>query len=505
MTKTINISQVIYDFVSKGVAIHYIHTLDELYVTNELLTLLKKEYYDTELIPSIPLPTLLDSMDQMVDYAVRENVIKDSLVEREKLEAQIMDVITPAPSIVNRDFWEAYREAPLRATNEFYDLCQQNDYIKTRSIAKNEHFLTNSPYGKLDITINLSKPEKSKKDIEEAKKVEGNYPKCQLCAENEGYKGRNGISGRTNHRIIRIPLQGENWGFQYSPYAYYKEHCIVFTKNHIPMNVTKHTLSNLMELVTVLPHYFMGSNAGVPIVGGSLLGHEHFQGGQHHFPMEKATVLESWNWKNNENITAERLFWPLSVVRLRSLDSEELVTAGAELMEEWSTYSNPDLDILSHTNTEEHNVVTLIARRKGAAFELDVVLRNNRTTKEFPDGIFHPHPDVQHIKKENIGLIEVLGLAILPPRLKAELKQVEAYVLGEDVSVAEYHQEWANQIKDTPYLTKENVTERIQQSVGEKFQRVLEDAGVFKQNDEGQKAFHDFLQLFQLAKQPLKQ
>ncbi|UJF15532.1 UDP-glucose--hexose-1-phosphate uridylyltransferase [Jeotgalibaca sp. MA1X17-3] len=497
MTKKIDIDQIVCDFVSKGNAIYSIHTLDRFYVANELLTILKKEQYEAELTPSIPLPDLLDSMDQMVEYGVMTGVIEDSLLERERLEARIMNVITPLPSIINQDFWEAYREAPMRATNDFYELSQRNDYIKTRQIAKNEHFITDSPYGKLDITINLSKPEKSKKDIEEAQKAVGNYPECQLCVENEGYNGREGIAARTNHRIVRIPLQGENWGFQYSPYAYYKEHCIVFTEKHIPMNVTTMTIQNLIELVTVLPHYFMGSNAGLPIVGGSLLGHEHFQGGQHHFPMEDAEVLERWDWKGQESVTAERLYWPISVIRLRSIDSEKIIAAGAELMDEWNGYCNEELNILASTNGERHNAVTLIARRKGEAYELDVVLRNNRTTKEYPDGIFHPHPDVQHIKKENIGLIEVLGLAILPPRLKKELKEVEAYLLGEDVQIADYHQEWANQLKDTPHLTDENVTEIVRQGVGKKFQRVMEDAGVFKQNKEGQHAFKQFTEMFQ--------
>lgn len=497
MKDRLDIDQVICNFVAKGCAKHWIHPLDQYYAVNRLVNILQKEHYDTALRPSIPLPSLLQMMDQMVAYAVSQNVIADSQRERDELEAEIMDVVTPAPSVVNRDFWDCYKEAPLRATNEFYEMCRANDYIKTRQIEKNEQFMVDSDYGKMAITINLSKPEKSKKDIEEAQKATGDYPLCQLCAENEGYKGRVGIAGRTNHRVIRIPIGGENWGFQYSPYAYYNEHCIVFSKKHEPMNVTKTTIQNLLELISVLPHYFMGSNAGLPIVGGSLLGHEHYQGGRHHFPMEKAQVLESWTWKGMPEVTAERLYWPLSVIRLRSLSPEDLVTVGTEIMTAWKSYSNEQLGILAQTGTDEHNAVTLISRRNGENYELDVVLRNNRTSEEFPDGLFHPHQDVQHIKKENIGLIEVLGMAILPPRLKTELQEVEDYLLGLDVAVASYHKEWADELKQRTYPTEETVTDIVQKAIGVKFQRVLEDAGVFKQNEEGQAAFQDFIKGFQ--------
>lgn len=490
------IDQIVCDFVAKGVVSQLVHPLDSYYATNRLINLLQKEHYGTTLTPSIPLEDMLDLMDQLVEYAVQEKVIDDTLRAREELEAEIMDVITPAPSVVNKAFWEGYQEAPMRATDDFYKLSKNNDYIKTRHIAKNEHFKTTSKYGVLDITINLSKPEKTKKDIEEAQNSFGNYPECQLCAENEGYKGRPGIAARTNHRVIRIPIQGENWGFQYSPYAYYNEHCIVFTKKHTPMNVTRQTIANLLELVTVLPHYFMGSNAGLPIVGGSLLGHEHYQGGRHHFPMEDAKVTDTWQWKSKPSLTAEKLYWPLSVIRLRSLSIEDLVESGSEIMDAWNDYTNEDLGILANTGETVHNAVTLIARRNGNAYELDVVLRNNRTSKEFPDGIFHPHPDVQHIKKENIGLIEVLGMAILPPRLKTELREVADYVLGKDVKVAPYHLEWANTLKELPNITEENVKTVIQESVGKKFEQVLEDAGVFKQNAAGQEAFWAFTKKF---------
>lgn len=497
MTEKNNIDQVICDFVARGVSLRWIHTLDQYYAINRLLNLLAKEHYLTTCKPTIPLPTLLDSMDKMVAYALEQGVIENSLREREELEAQIMDVITPAPSVVNQDFWENYREAPMRATDEFYELSRDNDYIKTRQIEKNEHFLYDSKYGTLSLTVNLSKPEKTAKDIAEAQKATGDYPICQLCAENEGYRGRIGISGRSNHRVVRLPIKGESWGFQYSPYSYYNEHCIIFTKKHIPMNVTRATIENLMEIVTTLPHYFIGSNAGLPIVGGSLLAHEHYQGGRHHFPMEDAEVVESWQWQSNPDVIAEKLYWPLSVIRLRSMNAEDLVDAGTEIMDAWEGYTNESLSIFAETETGKHNAVTLLARRKGEAYELDVVLRNNGTSDAYPDGIFHPHKDVQHIKQENIGLIEVLGLAILPPRLKAELKEVRKSLLGEEANVAEYHQAWAEEIKQQNEITTENVEKVVQDAVGEKFQRVLEDAGVFKHTEKDQQAFSDFLVAFQ--------
>lgn len=491
-----NIDQVIHDFVAKGMALFRIHSLDYYYVINRLLVILNKEFFETDLMPTVPLPSLLESMDQMVEYVVSKGIIQESAQARDELTSEIMDVLTPTPSAVNKTFWENYREAPMKATDEFYELCQVNDYIKTRDIAKNEVFTATSDYGDLTITINLSKPEKTKADILQAQKEVGDYPKCQLCAENEGYQGRMGIAGRSNHRFIRVPLEGKSWGFQYSPYSYYNEHCIVFTEEHIPMDVSHQTITNLLELVTVLPHYFMGSNAGLPIVGGSMLGHEHYQGGRHKFPMENARIMESWIWKNLPTVEAERLYWPLSVVRLRSTSKLDLIQAGSQLMDAWENYSNEALDILANTNGDTHNAVTLIARRKGSEYEMDVVLRNNRTTPAFPDGIFHPHSDVQHIKKENIGLIEVLGLAILPPRLKTELADVAAYLLNEKTQVASYHQAWADDLKQANTVTGQNVEQIIQKSVGDKFQRVLEDAGVFKQTEQGQHAFSTFVSRF---------
>ena len=489
-----SIDQVIRDFVSKGIAAHRIHSLDERYAINHLLGLLGIDAYDVQKIPSIPLPNLLDSLDRMISYAIGKRLIADVTEEIEILEAQVMELVTPLPSEVNKRFWMHYEEAPMRATDEFYRLSQDNDYIKTRKIAKNKHFSIDSKYGKLEITINLSKPEKTRQQMEAARETEGgNYPVCALCMENEGYRGRAGAAARSNHRIVRLPLFGENWGFQYSPYSYYNEHCIILSEEHVPMNVTEDTIANLLEIVTVFPHYFIGSNAGLPIVGGSILSHEHYQGGRHHFPMEAAKVLRNLALKDFPGVEAEKLYWPLSVIRLRSEDRDEVAAAAGAIMEEWQNYSDPQADILAESAGMRHNAVTLIARRAREAYELDVVLRNNRTTEAFPDGIFHPHPDVQHIKKENIGLIEVLGLAILPPRLETELSEVADYLLGKTAAVASCHREWAEELKQQGPFEEESVMEMIHEAVGEKFLRVIEDAGVYKQTPEGQAGFDRFL------------
>ena len=470
-----SIDQVIRDFVSKGIAAHRIHSLDERYAINHLLGLLGIDAYDVQKIPSIPLPNLLDSLDRMVSYAVEKHLITDVPEEIEIMEAQIMELITPLPSEVNKRFWMHYEEAPMRATDEFYRLSQDNDYIKTRKIARNKHFSFDSKYGKLEITINLSKPEKTRQQMEAARATEGgNYPVCALCMENEGYRGRAGAAARSNHRIVRLPLFGENWGFQYSPYSYYNEHCIILSEEHVPMHV-------------------IGSNAGLPIVGGSILSHEHYQGGRHHFPMEAAKVLRTLALEGFPEVEAEVLFWPLSVIRLRSEDRDVVAAAACTIMEEWQNYNDPQAEILAESAGMRHNAVTLVARRVGEAYELDVVLRNNRTSEAFPDGIFHPHPDVQHIKKENIGLIEVLGLAILPPRLDTELNEVADYLLGKTADVASCHREWAEELKQQGPFEADSVMEMIQEAVGEKFLRVIEDAGVYKQTPEGQAGFYRFL------------
>lgn len=495
LVERFDIDQVVRDFVTKGIAIHRIHSLDDLYAINRLLRILEKDSFDIHKKPSIPLPTLLDSMDCIVVYAIDNCVIQNTPGQIDILESQIMELITPLPSEVNKNFWNHYEEAPMRATDEFYRLSQDNNYIKTRQIANNKRFPVDTAYGILDITINLSKPEKTREQIEMAHNTPASdYPACALCLENEGYKGREDAAARSNHRVVRIPLLGENWGLQYSPYSYYNEHCIIFTRHHVPMHVSEKTIGNLLEIVSLFPHYFVGSNAGLPIVGGSILGHEHYQGGRQHFPMEEAEVLYRWDLTDHPDVESEIIRWPLSVIRLRASDPDKIYAAGCLILDKWRDYADPEVGILAETNGEKHNAVTIVARRKGEAYELDLVLRNNRTTEEYPDGIFHPHKDVQHIKKENIGLIEVLGLAILPPRLETELLEVAAYLLARPNAIADYHKKWADEMRQEAGYTEENVMDIVRKGVGNKFLRVLEDAGVYKQTPEGQTAMKRFLE-----------
>ncbi|WP_188205076.1 UDP-glucose--hexose-1-phosphate uridylyltransferase [Desemzia incerta] len=489
------IDQAITDFIEIGIRKQTIDPLDRNYKINQLLAILHKSEFDPTILHSTPLPNVLDVLDKLVDYAVEGKVIEDLPSQRDIMEAKIMDLVTPLPSKVNEVFWELYQENPKQATDYFYRLSQSNDYIKTRSIAKNSHFLKKTAYGDLEITINLSKPEKDVKEIAQAKNtISSDYPSCLLCIENEGYEGHLLHPGRTNHRLIRMSIRHETWGFQYSPYSYYNEHAIFLSQDHRPMFVKEEAYRKLLNIVEILPHYFVGSNAGLPIVGGSILTHDHYQGGRHTFPMEKAEVIAPFTMEGYPEVEAGIVKWPMSVIRLRSKETEKLVEAGSYILDKWEQYSDESVDILSHTGETPHNAITPIARQKDGIYELDLVLRNNRTSKEFPDGIFHPHPDVQHIKKENIGLIEVMGLAILPPRLKPELKEVQHYLLDEPHSIASYHKEWADQLKTTTKITPENVETVIQEGVGSVFLRVLEDAGVYKATPEGQAGFKRFIE-----------
>ena len=411
------------------------------------------------------------------------------------LEAQLMDLMTPPPSVVNAYFAQYYSKDPVQATDYFFKLSKDNDYIKTREIARNIIFPAKTEYGELEITINLSKPEKDPKQIAAERQLKQvNYPDCMLCMENEGYKGRMNYPARTNHRIIRMNLDGESWGFQYSPYAYYNEHCIILSEEHRPMKITKATFRRLLKIIEVLPHYFVGSNADLPIVGGSILSHDHYQGGRHTFPMAVAEIERNFKLKDFPNVKAGIVKWPMSVIRLQGKNQEDLIEASQLIFEKWQNYSDEALQIVAQTaDGTPHHTITPIARRKDDLFEMDLVLRDNNVSEEFPDGIFHPHPDVQHIKKENIGLIEVMGLAVLPPRLESELKEVEKYLLAEKNNIADYHLKWAEELKADAQITQENVTQVVQKAVGAVFARVLEDAGVFKRDVEGQEGFTRFI------------
>ena len=480
-------------FVTQVIEESFYEELDRIYLTNRVLALVGDGVLEVETNVS----ELIELKDQLVEEAVRLETIEDSQTAREILGADFMDLVTPCPSQVNRDFWDTYAQSPEQAIADFYQLSQKNDYIKLKAIAKNIAYRVPSDYGELEITINLSKPEKDPKAIAAAKLVKSsNYPQCQLCIENEGYHGRVNHPARSNHRIIRFSMDGHEWGFQYSPYAYFNEHCIFLDSKHRPMAISRHSFERLLSIVEQFPGYFAGSNADLPIVGGSILTHDHYQGGRHVFPMEIAPLQQSFHFQGFENVKAGIVKWPMSVIRLTSDSKDDLTNLAEKILLSWRQYSDPSVQVLAESNGIPHHTITPIARKRDRQFELDLVLRDNQTSPEHPDGIYHPHKDVQHIKKENIGLIEVMGLAILPPRLKEEVEQVAAYLVGEDVLVADYHQEWADELKESnPDLTdKDQALNIAQESVGKIFARVLEDAGVYKQTEEGQAAFMRFVE-----------
>ncbi|CAJ1196411.1 UDP-glucose--hexose-1-phosphate uridylyltransferase [Companilactobacillus nantensis] len=457
--------------------------LDRIYLYNRICALVGDDNHQTN----------DDLKTALIETALKNHKIDDSQTAKEILNDQLMDFVTPLPSKVNQEFWNLYQVSPETATNYFYQLSQTNDYIKTKAIAKNISYDVKTNYGALEITINLSKPEKDPKAIAAAgQQVQNGYPKCQLCMENEGYLGRLGYPARSNHRIIRFTLGGQTWGFQYSPYAYFSEHAIFLNQVHQPMIINQHTFNNLLEIIRIFPQYFVGSNADLPIVGGSMLSHDHYQGGRHVFPMMKAPIEREIEIPV-AGVQAGIVKWPLSTIRLTSQDPEELVKAATLIHENWMNYSDETVDVRAYTNETRHHTVTPIAYRKDDAYVLDIVLRDNQTSVQYPDGIFHPHQDVQHIKKENIGLIEVMGRAILPARLKTELKEVERYLLKQPNQMAEYHKTWADQLQAKYDFTDDNVADIVAQEAGLVFGRVLEDAGVFKWNDQGQKAFDKFV------------
>lgn len=479
-------------FVTAVIAASDYEEMDRIYLKNRIMSRIGEEGLDAPAQKE----DLIALKDQLVELAVANSKISDSMAAKDSLGAELMDWITPSPSQVNRRFWETYRQSKEDAIADFYALSKRNDYIKVKAIAQNIAFETETPYGTIEITINLSKPEKDPKDIAAAKLAKvSHYPACQLCFENEGYQGRLDHPARANHRIIRFDMDGHDWGFQYSPYAYFNEHCIFLYSQHIPMSIHRKTFERLLSIVETFPGYFAGSNADLPIVGGSILTHEHYQGGRHTFPMELAPVEDSFTISGFEAVSLGIVNWPMSVLRLQSDDKEQLIDLADHILTAWRSYSDPSVQVLATSDGQPHHTITPIARIRDGHYELDLVLRDNQTSPEYPDGIYHPHADVQHIKKENIGLIEVMGLAILPPRLKEELKQVQDYLLGRENTVATYHQPWADDLKAThPAITDEAEAEAlVRESVGKIFARVLEDAGVYKRTAEGQAAFRRFV------------
>lgn len=428
---------------------------------------------------------------------------ENTITYRDLLDTKIMGCFVPLPSEINRKFYEAYdKEGPEKATNWFYELSKNVDYIRTDRIAKNEEWFVATDYGEIEITINLSKPELDPVAIAAAKKLaQNNYPKCLLCKENAGYAGRVNHPARQNHRIIPVELNEEQWFFQFSPYVYYNEHTICFSAEHKPMQIAKETFKRLLQFVETFPHYFIGSNADLPIVGGSILSHEHYQGGCHEFPMAKAEVEESFTLERFPNVRAAIVKWPMSVIRLQGESIQELIDASDYILQSWIAYSDSDAEVIAYTDSTRHNTITPIARMRDGLFEIDLVLRNNRTSDEHPLGIYHPHGEVHHIKKENIGLIEVMGLAVLPGRLKAEMALLEKLLPCEDylekikahVEIVK-HLEWAKEIKvKYPDLSTENVKEVVKKEIGIVFEKILHHAGVFKRDGAGKNAFLKYI------------
>lgn len=490
--------QLITGLINQANEVGLIECRDNIYVRNQIMNLLQLEDFPPVETPSED--TIPNLLEKIVEYATEQRVIDNLFDEQEMLAAKIMNCFMPRPSDVEHTFYKKYAEAPEKATNYFYKLSQDSNYIQMNRIRKNIRFKAETNYGELDITINLSKPEKDpeqiKRELEMKPKLSDvSYPKCVLCPENEGYVGRIGYAARANHRTISMPILDETWYLQYSPYVYYNEHCILLSEEHRDMVINRTAFQRLLMFVEKFPHYFIGSNADLPIVGGSILTHDHYQGGRYEFAMTNAEELLSFELENFPQIEATILKWPLSVIRLRCKEMESLVEAGDQILENWKTYNDKHAKILAFTGDTPHNTITPIARRREDQFELDLVLRNNRTTDEHPLGIFHPHADVHHIKKENIGLIEVMGLAVLPARLKDELEDIKDFLMDKDATVIEYHQAWADEMKAHYGVidSYEEVNKIIEVELGKKFSRVLEDAGVFKQTEEGINAFQRFI------------
>ncbi|RLJ86686.1 UDP-glucose--hexose-1-phosphate uridylyltransferase [Planococcus citreus] len=478
------IHQTLAGLIHKALATGLIEADDIDYARNQVMHLLELDAFPEGAVEPIDdsIPNLLE---ELIDYAVENGIIQNLLDDKEMLSANIMNCFVARPSAINAAFNDKYAESPIAATDYFYELSQNSNYIQMNRIRKNISYKHNSPYGEMDITINLSKPEKDPEQIKREREMKQtlSYPKCLLCKENEGYVGRIGYPARANHRVVKIPLTGENWYFQYSPYVYYNEHSILLSEEHRDMKIDRGGFERLLKFTEQFPHYFVGSNADLPIVGGSILSHDHYQAGRYEFAMTRAEDAFSFHLDSFPDIRASVVNWPMSVIRLKSSNIDELVDAADEILQIWKQYSDEAADVIALTGDTPHNTITPIARKRDRLFEIDLVLRNNRTTEQHPGGIFHPHADVHHIKKENIGLIEVMGLAVLPPRLKQELEQIQEFLLGETNRVEPAHQDWAEQLK-AQYGTvanREQAEALVREELGKKFVRILEDAGVLKE------------------------
>ena len=495
---SINICNQIQDLVEYAVKVGLSNPLDRVFLTNRLMEKLRVPAFepDAEPISDRPLEEILGAL---CDYAIENGVIPDNgITGRDLFDTELMGILTPLPSTVIAEFNRFYAESPEAATDYYYALSCNSDYIRTYRVKKDLKWLYEGKYGTLDITVNLSKPEKDPKAIAAAKlQKQSGYPKCALCRENEGFAGSLNQAARASHRIIPITMAGKDWFLQYSPYVYYNEHCIAFSAEHTPMKIDRSSFVKLLDFVTIFPHYFLGSNADLPIVGGSILTHDHMQGGHYTFAMERAGIEQKLSFRGFESIRAGIVNWPMSVIRLTGSDKAQLVELADRILVAWRGYTDADASIYAETDGEPHNTITPIARRRGSDYELDLVLRNNITTKENPLGLFHPHADKHNIKKENIGLIEVMGLAVLPARLKNEMSVLaDCLKAGKnpaDDELIAKHADWVNTFADRYDFAKEDVTEILHREIGKTFEGVLEDAGVYKCTKEGREAFLRFV------------
>ena len=484
--------------INFGLKQHLIEKTDVDYAVNLLSDLLKLNDFTLEDVNE-DLPTATPILEDMLDYACEKGIIENSITERDLFDTRIMNCLMPRNSEVIKRFYDDYEVSSKEATDHYYALSIASNYIRKDRTDKNIRFKSDYKYGTFEITINLSKPEKDPKDIAKAKLVKSSgYPKCLLCKENVGFSGDINRAARQTHRIIPLCLDGDQYYLQYSPYVYYNEHCIVFNEKHIPMVINQDTFRHLFAFIDMFPHYMLGSNAVLPIVGGSILTHDHYQGGSYHFPIEDAKTIKEIKLDNYKDLTIEVLNWPLSAIRATSYNKEELIQFSEHTLEEWRKYENEDLDIIPRSGETLHHTITPIARKKDGQYQIDLVLRNNRTNDEYPDGIFHPHQEHHHIKKENIGLIEVMGLAVLPARLKNEMELLKQCLLKKktidcDESL-EKHQQWFEELIAKHQFNEENVDQILKDEIAVKFVKVLENAGVFKMNDEGIEAFIKFVE-----------
>ncbi len=488
--------------VSYGIRTGLVPEEDRIFTINKLLELFGlEELENAEQTPEMAEEELEEVLSSMCDYAYDRGLLAENTVTyRDLFDTRIMSMLMPRPSEVIRRFRELYeQESPEAATDYYYKLSQDSDYIRRYRVCRDMKWIANTKYGDLDITINLSKPEKDPKAIAAARNAkQSGYPKCLLCRENEGYAGRVNHPARQNHRIIPVTINGSSWGFQYSPYVYYNEHCIVFNFQHVPMKIEHATFCKLFDFVKLFPHYFVGSNADLPIVGGSILSHDHFQGGHYEFAMAKAPVDREFTVKGFEDVKAGIVNWPMSVIRLNGRDTDRIVALADRILEKWRGYTDEEAFVFACTDGEPHNTITPIARKRGENFELDLVLRNNITTKEHPLGVYHPHAKLHHIKKENIGLIEVMGLAVLPARLKKEMADLkEAVLAGKDLRGDEElakHADWVEEfLPRYEKVDASNIDGILEKEIGLVFMEVLEDSGVYKRTGEGQEAFDRFV------------